>query len=209
MSFKEALCKLDQLISRQNDYFGYFTDDVTHHDCAEERLELFSGCESQGLYCWHRLSPQDSSRHPRPNKRLLRSTPTIRSHYTQYFHPTAFCVPSDFSVPIVNLLFSLMDRQYHFLTPYDDLVQFVRLCGFFLVSEEFLFQHLALPVVIGSLPCAILPLIWECYQNGFLRLSSHLFFSPYGRHIPWHFHSAKSYRSLARENRSFSLVLSP
>ena len=52
MSYEEALCKLDQLISRQNDYFGYFTDDVTHHDCAEERLELFSGRESQDIYCW-------------------------------------------------------------------------------------------------------------------------------------------------------------
>ena len=52
MSFEEALCKLDQLISRQNDYFGYFTDDVTHHNCAEERLELFWGRESQDIYCW-------------------------------------------------------------------------------------------------------------------------------------------------------------
>ena len=52
MSFEEALCKLDQLISRQNDYFGYFTDDVTHHDCTEELLELFSRRESQDIYCW-------------------------------------------------------------------------------------------------------------------------------------------------------------
>ena len=28
------------------------TDDVTHYDCAEERLELFSGRESQDIYCW-------------------------------------------------------------------------------------------------------------------------------------------------------------
>ena len=40
MSFEGALRKLGQLISRQNDYSGYFTDDVTHNDCAEERLEL-------------------------------------------------------------------------------------------------------------------------------------------------------------------------
>ena len=52
MSYEEALCKLDQLISRQNDYFGYFTDDVTHHDWAEELLELFSSRESQDIYCW-------------------------------------------------------------------------------------------------------------------------------------------------------------
>ena len=52
MSFEEALCKLDQLIRRQNDYFGYFTDDVKHHDCAEELLELFSSRESQDIYCW-------------------------------------------------------------------------------------------------------------------------------------------------------------
>ena len=52
MSFEEALCKLDQLISRQNDYFGYFTDDVKHHDCAKELLELFSSRESQDIYCW-------------------------------------------------------------------------------------------------------------------------------------------------------------
>ena len=52
MSFEEALCKLDQLIRRQNDYFGYFTDDVRHHDCAEELLELFSRRESQDIYCW-------------------------------------------------------------------------------------------------------------------------------------------------------------
>ena len=52
MSFGEALCKLDQVISRQNNYFGYFTDDVAHHNCAEERLELFSGRESQDIYCW-------------------------------------------------------------------------------------------------------------------------------------------------------------
>ena len=52
MSLEGALRKLDQLISRQNDYSGYFTDYVTHHDCAEERLELFSGRESQDIYCW-------------------------------------------------------------------------------------------------------------------------------------------------------------
>ena len=52
MFFEEALCKLDQLIRRQNDYFGYFTDDVKHHDCAEELLELFSSRESQDIYCW-------------------------------------------------------------------------------------------------------------------------------------------------------------
>ena len=52
MSFEEALCKLDQFIRRQNDYFGYFTDDVKHHDRAEERLELFSSRESQDIYCW-------------------------------------------------------------------------------------------------------------------------------------------------------------
>ena len=52
MSYEEALCKLDQLVSRQNDYFGYFTDDVTHHDWAEELLELFSSRESQDIYCW-------------------------------------------------------------------------------------------------------------------------------------------------------------
>ena len=52
MSFEEALCKSDQLISRQNDYFGYFTDDVKHHDCAKELLELFSSRESQDIYCW-------------------------------------------------------------------------------------------------------------------------------------------------------------
>ena len=52
MSYEEALCKLDQLISRQNDYFGYFTDDLTHHDWAEELLELFSSRESQDIYCW-------------------------------------------------------------------------------------------------------------------------------------------------------------
>ena len=52
MSFEEALRKLDQLIRRQNDYSGYFTDDATHHDCAEERSELFSGRESQDIYCW-------------------------------------------------------------------------------------------------------------------------------------------------------------
>ena len=51
MSFEQALFKLDQLISRQNDYFGYFTDDVTHHNWAEERLEL-SDRESQEIYCW-------------------------------------------------------------------------------------------------------------------------------------------------------------
>ena len=52
MSFEEALRKLNQLISRQNDYFGYFIDHVTLHDCAEERLLLFSGRESQDIYCW-------------------------------------------------------------------------------------------------------------------------------------------------------------
>jgi len=35
-------------------------------------------------------------------------------------------------------------------------------------------------------------LFWECYQNGFLRLSPYLFFSAYGCNIPWQiFHSAK------------------
>ena len=52
-----------------------------------------------------------------------------------------------------------MDHQFHFLTPYHDLVQFVRLCGFFLVSKAFLFQHPAPPVVNGSLACAILPVL--------------------------------------------------
>ena len=51
MSFEEVLRKLDQQ-SRQNDYFGHFTDDATHHDGAEECLELFSGRESQDIYCW-------------------------------------------------------------------------------------------------------------------------------------------------------------
>ena len=91
------------------------------------------------------------------------------------FHPTAFCLPADFSAATVNVFFSLMDRPFHMISPYDDLVQFVRLCGFLLVSEAFLFHHLASPVVNGYLPCAILPLIWECYQNGFFRL--HLTFS--------------------------------
>ena len=42
MSFEEALRKLNQLISRQNDYFGYFIDHVTLYDCAEEGFYLFS-----------------------------------------------------------------------------------------------------------------------------------------------------------------------
>ena len=63
-----------------------------------------------------------------------------------------------------------MDRPFHMITPYDDLVQFVRFCGFLLVSEAFLFHHLASPVVNGYLPGAILPLIWECYQNGFFSV---------------------------------------
>ena len=95
--------------------------------------------------------------------------------YCNNFHPTAFCLPSDFSAATVNLLFSLMDRPFHMITPYDDLVQFVRSCGFLLGSEAFLFHHLASPVVNGYLPGGILPLIWECYQNGFFRLSSYLF----------------------------------
>ena len=37
-----------------------------------------------------------------------------------------------------------MDRPFHMLTPYDDLVQFVRFCGFLLVSEAFLFRSLVL-----------------------------------------------------------------
>ena len=55
MSFEEALCKLGQLISRQNDYFCNALQNyqaISNHDCAEERLELFSGCESQDIYCW-------------------------------------------------------------------------------------------------------------------------------------------------------------
>ena len=55
--------------------------------------------------------------------------------------------------------FSLMDHQFHFLTPYHDLVQFVRLCGFFLVSKAFLFQHPVPPVVNGSLARAISPVL--------------------------------------------------
>ena len=101
-----------------------------------------------------------------------------------------------------------MDRPFHMITPYDDLVQFVRLCGFLLVSEAFLFHHLASPVVNGYLPRAILPLIWECYQNGFFRLSSYLFFSAYGCHIPWQiFHSAKSYRSFVRHFHNYRRAL--
>ena len=44
MSFEEALCKLGQLISRQNDYFCNALQNyqaISNHDCAEERLELF------------------------------------------------------------------------------------------------------------------------------------------------------------------------
>ena len=128
--------------------------------------------------------------------------------YCNNFHPTAFCLPADFSAATVNLFFSLMDRPFHMITPYDDLVQFVRLCGFLLVSEAFLFHHLASPVVNGYLPRAILPLIWECYQNGFFRLSSYLFFSAYGCHIPWQiFHSAKSYRSFVRHFHNYRRAL--
>ena len=50
--------------------------------------------------------------------------------YCNNFHPTAFCLPSDFSAATVNSLFSLMDCPFYMLTPYDDLVQFVRFCGF-------------------------------------------------------------------------------
>ena len=91
-----------------------------------------------------------------------------------------------------------MDRPFHMISPYDDLVQFVRLCGFLLVSEAFLFHHLASPVVNGYLPCAILPLIWESY----------LFSSAYGCHIPWQiFHSAKSYRSFVRHFHNYRRAL--
>ena len=56
MSFEEALCNLDQFISLQNDYLCSFAlqsyQAISHHDGAEERLELFSGRESQDVYCW-------------------------------------------------------------------------------------------------------------------------------------------------------------
>ena len=55
MSFEEALCKLGQLISRQNDYFCNALQnyqDMSNHECSQERLELFSGRESQDIYCW-------------------------------------------------------------------------------------------------------------------------------------------------------------
>lgn len=138
---------------------------------------------------------------------LLRHEVTCCS-YCDNFHPTAFCLPSDFSAATVSVLFSLMDRPFYMLTPYDDLVQFVRLCGFLLVSQAFLFHHLATHVVHDYLPCALLPLIWECYHNGFFCLSSYLFFSAYGCHIPWQlFHSAKSYRSLARHFHNYRCAL--
>ena len=60
--------------------------------------------------------------------------------YCNNFLPTAFCLPSDFSAATVNVLFSLMDRPFYMLTPYDDLVRFVRLCGFLLVSQAFFFS---------------------------------------------------------------------
>ena len=46
MSFKDTLSWLDQLISRQNDYF--YNTPKNYQD----QLELFSGRESQNIYCW-------------------------------------------------------------------------------------------------------------------------------------------------------------
>ena len=52
MSFEEALRRLDQLISRQNDSLCSFAlqsyQATSKHDCADERSELFSGRECTG-----------------------------------------------------------------------------------------------------------------------------------------------------------------
>ena len=36
--------------------------------------------------------------------------------YCNNFHPTAFCLPADFSAATFNLFFSLMDRPFHMIT---------------------------------------------------------------------------------------------
>ena len=46
MSFKDTLSWLDQLISRQNDFFYKTLKNY------QDQLEPFSGRESQDIYCW-------------------------------------------------------------------------------------------------------------------------------------------------------------
>ena len=46
MSFKDTLSWLDQLISRQNDFFYNTLKNY------QDQLEPFSGRESQNIYCW-------------------------------------------------------------------------------------------------------------------------------------------------------------
>ena len=46
MSFKDTLSWLDQLISRQNDFFYKTPKNY------QDQLEPFSGRESQDIYCW-------------------------------------------------------------------------------------------------------------------------------------------------------------
>lgn len=167
---------------------------------AQANYSVSVKCQKMGFYSWHRLSPQDS-RYLCPISAyydtLLRDEVTC-CFYCNNFHATAFCLPSDFSAATVNLLFSLMDRPFHMLTPYDDLVQFVRFCGFLLVSEAFLFRSLVLFYLLFG----------NAIKMDFFRLSSYLFFSAYGCHIPWQiFHSAKSYRSLVRHFHNYRRAL--
>lgn len=119
-------------------------------------------------------------------------------YYCGAFHPTAFCLPPEFSVSIVDLFFSLLDCTVY-ISSSCDLVMLTKLCGFLIVPEDFIFHHLIPPVLSFPLEHAPLPLIWTSYHNGFLKFSSYLSSLVYDCYVPLDILSrATSYRSFIR-----------
>ena len=134
---------------------------------------------------------------------LLRHKLTF-CYYCEEFHPTALCLPPEFSPAVADLVFSCLHQKTTVLYPCHDLVMFVRLCGFLLLPESFICSYLVPPVHSFPLYGAPLPLVWECYRNGYLSFTSYLCKFVYGSFVPWEvLQYAKSFRSFIRHFHNY------
>ena len=134
---------------------------------------------------------------------LLRNELTF-CYYCLEFHPAAFCLPPELTPHIVDLLFDCLEYSVP-LSPYHDLVMFVRLCGFLLLSEDFIFIHLTAPVHGIPLYYALLPLIWECHRNGYFHFTNDLCVIVPTMFLPANIlTTTQTYRDFIRQYRNFS-----
>lgn len=91
-------------------------------------------------------------------KVLLR--PEVPFYYCAQFYLSALCFPPEFPPNIVDLFFDCLEYPVS-LSSFRHLDMFVRLCGFFLLPEDFSFTYLTTPIQSLPLYRAPFPLTWE------------------------------------------------